>query len=95
MRMTAAVAALATCTVAICTMATCAVSSAATAARSNAKAECFKQYGAHYDASTRKWRFWTREGQMGSWVDAVNNCIAQKTGRKGNYVKTQRALRPY
>jgi hypothetical protein len=79
---------------ALAAMASCLLSTAAPAA-SNAKAECFKQYGAHYDASTKKWRFQTREGQMGSWVEAVNACIAQKTGRRGNYVKTQRALRPY
>lgn len=62
-------------------------------APSNAAIECFKQYGGHYDTATKKWRFETREGQMGSWEQAVNGCIAQKTGRRGNYVHSYPAYR--
>jgi len=61
--------------------------------QSSAVGECFKQYGGHYHRKTKRWHFQTREGQMGSWMDAVNNCVAQKTGRSGNYVKTYRPTR--
>ena len=44
--------------------------------------ECFKQQGAFYDAETKRWKITGPEYTMLSRTEAVNNCVAQKTGKR-------------
>ena len=48
--------------------------------------ECFKQNGGWYDEATKKWVIRVPYYHMGGKADAVNNCIAQRTGKTGQYV---------
>ena len=43
--------------------------------------ECFKAQGAHYDASTKRWVMQGTSLNMVSRTDAVNRCVAEKTGK--------------
>jgi len=42
--------------------------------------ECFKQYGAWWDAEEKKWVMRGTIYNLPGKVDAVNDCIAQRTG---------------
>jgi len=45
------------------------------------RVECFKRYGAAYDATTKKWvlHIWS-ESDLISKLDAVRDCISRGTG---------------
>lgn len=46
-----------------------------------AQAECFRQYGA-YDEAKKKWVIPAAPYYiMASRIDAINNCVSQRTGR--------------
>ena len=51
--------------------------------------ECFKQNGGWYDEATKRWVIQVPYYHMGGKADAVNSCIAQRTGKAGAYVREQ------
>jgi hypothetical protein len=66
-------------------------------ARSNLasiRLECFKQYGAWYDASTKRWVMHGTIYTLPGRIDAVHNCVAQRTGtRPVPFLREERAYR--
>jgi len=44
--------------------------------------ECFKQQGAFYDAETKRWKMTGTDNNMLSRMEAVTNCVMQKTGKR-------------
>lgn len=46
----------------------------------SARVECFKQYGASYDAANKKWMMYVTERDAMSRLDAVRDCVAKKSG---------------
>jgi len=44
--------------------------------------ECFKQYGAWYDAASKQWKIEVPYYHVGSKMDAIENCVAQRTGKR-------------
>jgi hypothetical protein len=55
--------------------------------------ECFKQNGGWYDEATKRWVIQAPYYHMGGKSDAINSCIAQRTGKAGQYVHEQ-TVRP-
>jgi len=51
--------------------------------------ECFKQNGGWYDEATKKWTIRVPYYHIGGKSDAVNSCIAQRTGKPGQYVREE------
>lgn len=51
--------------------------------------ECWKQNGGWYDEATKRWTINVPYYHMGGKSDAINSCIAQRTGKSGNYVSEQ------
>jgi hypothetical protein len=43
--------------------------------------ECFKSQGGYYDANLKKYVMHGTENDMQSKTDAVNKCVAEKTGK--------------
>jgi hypothetical protein len=74
----------------------------ADAAKKNAKGgssaksatiECMKQYGAWYDATTKRWTMQGPYYHMASRADAVDRCVAQRTGQPIRPVMQERTVR--
>lgn len=51
--------------------------------------ECLKQNGGWYDEATKKWMISAPYYHIGGKADAVNSCIAQRTGRAGQYLREE------
>jgi hypothetical protein len=43
--------------------------------------ECFKAQGAYFDAQTNRWMMQGTDHDMVGRTDAVNKCVAEKTGK--------------
>jgi len=54
----------------------------ATSGLSAVQLECFKQYGAWYDATSKRWKIEVPYYHVGSKMDAIENCVAQRTGKR-------------
>jgi hypothetical protein len=55
--------------------------------------ECMKQYGAWYDAATKRWTMQGPYYHMASRADAVDRCVAQRTGQPIRAVMQERTVR--
>lgn len=51
--------------------------------------ECWKQNGGWYDEANKRWTIQVPYYHMGGKSDAINACIAARTGKSGNYVQEQ------
>jgi len=55
--------------------------------------ECMKQQGAYYDAAEKKWIIPPAPPTiMSSRIDAVYNCVAQRTGRRAEPFMQERTI---
>ena len=91
------------CATAIAALALCGTAASAQDAKKDAKKgaaktrssfaaiqiECFKQNGGWYDEATKRWTIQVPYYHMGGKSDAINACIAQRTGKSGNFVSEQ------
>jgi hypothetical protein len=52
--------------------------------------ECFKAQGGYYDAAKKRWWMEGSDSEMLSRGDAVNKCVAEKTGKPaGQFMKQE------
>lgn len=83
------------------TLIVCAAAAPADAAKkgkggSSSKAaviECMKQQGAWYDAATKRWTMQGPYHYMASRADAVDSCVAKRTGQPIRAVMQERTIR--
>jgi len=83
-------------------LAVCIAATPADAAKKSAKSgsstktaviECMKQYGAWYDAATKRWTMQGPYYHMASRADAVDRCVAQRTGQPIRAVMQEQTVR--
>jgi hypothetical protein len=55
--------------------------------------ECMKQYGAWYDAANKRWTMQGPYYHMASRADAVDRCVAERTGQPIRAVMQERTVR--
>jgi hypothetical protein len=85
-------------TLAFCGAVTCADAAKKGAAKSRSslaaiQLECFKQYGAWYDETTKRWVMQAPYYIMASRTDAINDCVAQRAGKAAPFLR-ERTVRP-
>jgi hypothetical protein len=52
--------------------------------------ECFKAQGAYYDAANKRWMMQGTDVDIIQRTDAVNRCVAEKTGKpSGQFIKQE------
>ena len=92
------------CAAAVATLPFCGTVAPADAARKGAaktgsspasvRLECMKQYGAWYDAATKRWVMRAPYYVMAGRADAVDRCVAQRTGKPIAPVMREQTVRP-